>query len=79
MDQPLYEELKKITEKTIEEDIRTELIDAMYTTGFALSGEEEKDGVRVMEFKREDVIVKMEVQSGMEKETESEATPPEDK
>lgn len=77
MDQELYEQLNRISdvsEASIDQDIRSELIDAMYTTGFAFTGESENEGVHNLEFKRQDVVVKMEYKLG--EEPKSEATPP---
>lgn len=78
MDPELYEQLNRISDESInedskEEDLRSELIDAMYTTGFAFTGEQDVDGVKTLEFKRQDVVVQMTV---TKMEPKSEATPP---
>lgn len=76
MDQELYEQLNRISdvsEASIEQDIRSELIDAMYTTGFAFVGEQETEGVHVLEFKRQDVSVKMEYKLGVEPKSQANA------
>jgi hypothetical protein len=72
MDEELYNSLSRITEETVEDDLRTELIDIMYRTGFALTGEEEHEGQKTYEFKRRDTVVKMIV---TEKEAVSDAPP----
>ncbi len=75
MDHELYAQLNRISDESIneastDEDLRSELIDAMYTTGFAFTGEQDVDGVKTLEFKRQDVVVQLTV-SKMEPKSEA--------